>query len=161
MEGILLKERASDRNPKREAINSRISRAANEAGLPLSARSVIPNTRLAHELGKWAQSMGMGDEFHLAVFRTYFGNNKDIGKISILTDIADQLGLPKNEAQKVLDTRSFKDSVDSDWAWSLKVDPDVIPSFMINEKLYINPQKYELYEKFMADHYVKKRNPIQ
>jgi predicted DsbA family dithiol-disulfide isomerase len=160
MEGIKLKERASEPSPRTEAINARISLAAKEAGLPLSPRFIIPNTRLAHELGKWAQSIGKGDEFHLAVFRAYFGNGKDIGKISTLTDIADQLGLSKVIALEVLDKRSFKDNVDSDWTRSLKVDPDVIPSVMINEKLYINPQKYSLYEQFMAEHHVKKRNPI-
>jgi len=161
MEGIQLKERSSERNTRMKEINARISLAAKESGLPLSPRPIIPNTRLAHELGKWAQSMDKGDEVHLAVFKAYFGYGKDIGLISTLVDIAGQEGLSKNKAQEVLDKRLFKDSVDSDWTRSLKVDPDVIPSVMINEKLYVNPQKYELYEQFMADHHVMKRNPIQ
>ena len=156
-----MKERSLEQNPKFQEMNARLSRIAEEAGLPLSPRTIVPNTRFAHELGKWAESKGKGDKFHTAVFRAYFGQGEDIGKIPVLLDMADKAGLSKKEAQEVLDTRLFGSAVDTDWNRSLKVDPDVIPSVMINEKLYVNPQKYELYEQFMVDHHVRKRNSIE
>jgi predicted DsbA family dithiol-disulfide isomerase len=62
--------------------------------------------------------------------------------------------LPGKEAQKVLENRTYKESVDSDWSYSLEVDPEYIPTLNIHGKLLVNPQRYELFEQFMADNRV-------
>jgi len=139
-------------------MNARLMKTADEAGLPFGYRSMTYNSRLAHELGKWAESNGCGDVFHNAVFRAYFVDGKNIGDIQILMELINSLGLSRQEAEKVIETRAFKDAVDSDWSRSLQVDPEYIPSLMINGRLLVNPQQYRLYEQFMRDNYVEKRN---
>ena len=116
------------------------------------------NSRLAQELGKWAESKGKGDAFHDAVFRAYFADGKNIGKIQILVDLAVSVGLSGNEAQKVLQTRAFRTAVDFDWSRSLEIDPELVPTLMINGRMLVNPQKYELFEQFMISNKVKRRN---
>ena len=62
--------------------------AANAASLPLGERSYTYRSRLAHELGKWSESQGKDHEFHQTVFKAYFVDGKNIGKIPILIDLA-------------------------------------------------------------------------
>ena len=132
--------------------------AANATSLPLGERSYTYRSRLAHELGKWSESQGKGHEFHQTVFKAYFVDGKNIGKISILIDLAYSIGLSATEAQKVLENRTYKEAVDSDWSYSLEVDPEYIPSLKINGNLLVNPQKYAIFEQFMNDNGVIRRN---
>ena len=137
---------------------ARWKKAADETHLPLGDRTMTYNSRLAQELGKWAESKGKGDAFHDAVFRAYFADGKNIGKIQILVDLAVSVGLSGNEAQKVLQTRAFRTAVDFDWSRSLEIDPELVPTLMINGRMLVNPQKYELFEQFMISNKVKRRN---
>ncbi|NIP49262.1 MAG: dithiol-disulfide isomerase, partial [Gammaproteobacteria bacterium] len=50
------------------------------------------NSRLAQELGKWAEQMEKGDAFHDAVFKAYFADGLNIADANILADIANSIG---------------------------------------------------------------------
>jgi hypothetical protein len=85
-------------------------------GLPYNAeRNMSYNSRLAQELSKWAESKGKSDEIHSALFRAYFVDVKNIGKVEPLVEITKEVGLPADEATDVLMSRSFKSAVDDDW----------------------------------------------
>jgi predicted DsbA family dithiol-disulfide isomerase len=137
-------------------MNVRLKQAAKEAGLPFGHRTMTYNSRFAHEVGKWAESRGSGDDFHRAVFTAYFAEGKNIGRVPVLMDIAGGVGLSRQEARRIIDTRAFAHAVDEDWSRSRQVDPEYIPSLMINGHLAVNPQQYDLFEQFMRDNHVKK-----
>ncbi len=122
---------------------------AREEDLPFGKREKTFNSRLAQELGKWAESRGMGDQFHDAVFQACLVDGKNIGKISVLVDLAESLGLPPLEAEKVLETRAFKTSVDRDWMRSETMRVRMVPTLIINGKSLVGAQKYEKMEQFM------------
>ena len=155
VDGLSLEEVFPDKDVKE--MNARLKKAANEAGLPFGFRTMTYDSRLAHELGKWAELKGHGDAFHSAVFRAYFVDGKNIGNIDILIELIKSLGLSHQAAEKVMTTRAFKDAVDADWSRSLQVDPEYIPSLMINGRLLVNPQKYSLFEQFMRENKIRKR----
>ena len=48
-------------------------------GLPYGNRTMTYNSRLAQELGKWADSQPGGEAIHDALFRAYFVDVKNIG----------------------------------------------------------------------------------
>jgi predicted DsbA family dithiol-disulfide isomerase len=74
-----------------------------------------------------------------------------------LVELAGFVGLSEGKAQEVLEKRSFTKDIDADWSRSLKVDPEYIPSLMVNGKLLENPQGYELFERFMQDNRIDRR----
>ena len=80
----------------------RLKQVAAELRLPWGMRTRTYNSRRAQELGKWAESLGKGDEFHLAVFRAYFADGKNIADISVLKEIAGTIGLDRQIAGPVL-----------------------------------------------------------
>jgi predicted DsbA family dithiol-disulfide isomerase len=140
---------------------ARLKQVAAAEGLPFGERRMTYNSRLAQELGKWAESQGKGDEFHRAVFRAYFGEGKNIGKIPVLLDIARSVGLPDKEAQTVLEQRTFKEAVDSDWHRSYLMGITGVPTFVINRQGVVGAQPYEVLELLMKAANVKKRQPDQ
>ncbi len=133
-------------------------KVADELGLPLGEREKTYNSRLAQELGKWAESQGKGDEYHNAVFLAYFVDCKNIGKIPELVDLAKSVNLPGKEAQKVLETRAFKEAVDLDWSRSHKMGVTGVPTLVINHRSVVGAQPYEVLKQLMDAGNVKKRD---
>jgi predicted DsbA family dithiol-disulfide isomerase len=138
---------------------ARLKQVAAAEGLPFGERTMTYNSRLAQELGKWAESQGKGDEYHKAVFQAYFVDGKNIGKIPVLLDIARSVGLPDKEAQTVLEQRTFKEAVDSDWSRSYILGITGVPTFVINRQGVVGAQPYEVLELLMKAANVKKRQP--
>jgi predicted DsbA family dithiol-disulfide isomerase len=114
-EGRELSELFAGREADIAAMQTRLSQVAAAEGLPLAARTRTYNSRLAQELGKWAESRGTGDPFRRAVYRAYFVDGSNIALVDELLRIAGSVGLPVDEARTVLAERSFAAAVDADW----------------------------------------------
>jgi predicted DsbA family dithiol-disulfide isomerase len=113
-------------------------------GLPYNAeRNMSYNSRLAQELSKWAEGKGKDDAIHNALFRAYFVDVKNIGKLEPLVEIAEQIGLPADEATDALVSRSFKDAVDDDWRRCAAAGVNAVPTFRAGRYLMVGAQPYE------------------
>jgi predicted DsbA family dithiol-disulfide isomerase len=140
-----------------ESVKARLMRVAREEGLPFGPRDKTYNSRLAQELGKWAESKGKGQAYHDAVFRAYFAEGRNIGKLPELLVLADSLSLPVEEARMVLEERPFKDLVDADWQRSYRMGVQAVPTFFLTGQLLVGAVPYEALEKFLIDSSVSKR----
>ena len=138
---------------------ARLRGVAESEGLPLGHRKMTYNSRLAQELGKWAESKGSGELFHKAVFHAYFVDGINIAKIPNLVEMAISIGLSGKEAQGVLETGAFREAVDSDWARSRENGVTAVPTFMMNRRTVIGAQSYEVLERFMKANHINRRNP--
>ncbi len=136
-----------------------MKKVADELGLPLGERKKTYNSRLAQELAKWAESKGKGDSFHDAVFRAYFVDGKNIGKVDELTALAKSIGLPEKETRSILESRSFRAAVDADWSHCGEMGITAVPTFVANGQGLVGAQPYEALEQFLKTFGVKKRNP--
>jgi predicted DsbA family dithiol-disulfide isomerase len=141
-----------------EQMMAHLRKTAADLGLPFGARKKTYNSRLAQEMGLWAESKDMGDPFHLAVFRAYFVDGKNIAKTSVLLDLAYSLKLDREEAETVLQARSFKDEVDADWFLSREEGITAVPTVVINGDKLVGAQPYAVLAEFMGTHGVRKRN---
>ena len=126
-------------------------------GLPFEAGDRLFNTRLAQELGLWAESSDRGEAFHMAVFRAYFVEGRNIAKIPTLLDLAESIGLPANEAEQVLVTGSFKAAVDEDWAISRALEITAVPTIVVNGNRLVGAQSYEALQAMVSSCGVNKR----
>jgi predicted DsbA family dithiol-disulfide isomerase len=119
-------------------------------GLPYNAeRDMSYNSRLAQELSKWAESKGKGDEIHSALFRAYFVDVKNIGKVEPLAEIAKEVSLPADEATDVLISRSFKVAVDDDWRRCTAIGVNAVPTFLAGGYLMVGAQPYQELERLI------------
>lgn len=132
------------------ARNQRMKVNMDREGLPYNTeRRWSYNSRLAQELAKWAETKGKAEELANALFRAYFVDVKNIGKVEVLARIADESGLPAGEANEVLTSRSFKDAVDDDWRRCATVGVNAVPTFLAGRYLMVGAQPYEELERLI------------
>ena len=159
-EGSTLEELFSGRPVDIKKILSRLRQVADELGLPLAERKRTYNSRLAQELAKWAESKARGDSFHETLFRAYFAEGKNIGRAEELVILAKSIGLPEKEARSVLELRTFKAAVDSDWSRSRALGITAVPTFVADHQKVVGFQSYEVLEQLLKACGAKKhKNP--
>ena len=138
------------RGPEIIARNQRMKVNMDREGLPFNPdRNMSYNSRLAQELSKWTEEQGKGDEAHDALFRAYFVDVKNIGKVEPLVEIAQGLGLPADEATDVLLSRKYKDAVDDDWRRCAAYGVNAVPTFLAGRYLMVGAQPYEELERLV------------
>ena len=119
-------------------------------GLPFNPeRAMSYNSRRAQELSKWAEEKGKGDEIHDALFRAYFVDVKNIGKVEPLAEIAQSVGLPPDEATDVLLSHKYKEAVDEDWRRCAAYGVNAGPTFLAGKYLMVGAQPYEELERLV------------
>src|SRR5260370_23475442 len=111
--GRSMAEVYAGRNVDPEAMYQRMKGLMDAEGLPYGRRTHTYNSRLAQELGKWADTQPGGPAIHDKLYKAYFVEAKNIGDVELLVEIAQSVGLPAEEARAVLEERRFKDEVDA------------------------------------------------
>lgn len=125
-------------------------RARMEAeGLPYGERSRTYNSRLAQELGAWADTQPDGDAIHDALFRAYFVDARDISDPEVLVAIAKAVGLPEGGAREVIEKRTHKAAIDADWEKSHRYGVTGVPTFVIGNNGVVGAQPYEALEQLV------------
>jgi len=157
-DGLTFEELFAGRNLDIGQMMQRLRKVARDLGLHLGERKRTYNSRLAQELSKWAESRGYGEQFHETMFRAYFVEGINIGKPNELVRLAGSIGLPKDQAQAVLDARSFKQAVDADWKRSHALGITAVPTFVVNNAKLVGAQSYEALERFLVGEGGQKRN---
>jgi len=132
-------------------------RTAGELGLPFGKREKTFNSRLAQELGKFAEQQQKGEAFHNAAFRAYFADGLNIGLQSTLVELGASVGLPEEKVQEILEQRLFKDAVDKDWTRSHQMGVTAVPTFMMNGTSLVGAQPYEKLVQMMEANGVHRR----
>jgi len=135
-----------------------LKQVASGLGLPFGDRKMTYNSRLAQEVGKWAESRDKGHEFHNSIFRAYFVDGQNIGKINILVEVAESINLNGKEAQKIIQDRTYREAVDLDWKRSYELRITAVPTFLFNHQVIVGAQKHEALEKLLISNNVKRRH---
>jgi predicted DsbA family dithiol-disulfide isomerase len=118
-------------------------------GLPYGNRSMTYNSRLAQELGVWADSQPGGEAIHDALFKAYFVDGRNIGDPEMLVEIASSVGLPAGAAREVIEKRTHQTAVDADWARSHQYGITGVPTFVIGTNGIVGAQPYEALEQLV------------
>ena len=132
-----------------EPVRQRLKSLMAEAGLPYGERTHTYNSRLAQELGAWADTQPGSDAIHDALYRAYFVDAINISDIDALVAIAGLIGLDTAAAREVLDTRAFAATVDADWERSRATGVTGVPTFYASDLVVVGCQPYETLEKFV------------
>jgi len=132
------------------AMHNRMQRLMEAEGLPYCTRTHTYNSRLAQELGKWADQQPGFEAIHAALYRAYFAEGRNIGDLDILVDIAQSVELPADKARAVLRERRFKGAIDADWAKSRKYGVTGVPTFMCGDSRAVGAQPYEVLEQLVS-----------
>ena len=88
------------------------------------------NTRLAQELGAWADTQPGGEAVHDALFKAAFGHGRNLADEEVLVDVAQACGLDPILARAVLVERRFQAAVDADWQLAREGGVRAVPTFV-------------------------------
>jgi predicted DsbA family dithiol-disulfide isomerase len=148
-EGVSLEELFAGRNIDVEAMYARMKHLMNEEGLPYSKRTHTYNSRLAQELGKWADTQAGGEAIHDALFKAYFVEGRNVGDVETLVEIAASVGLPAEDARRVLTDRTFSAAIDADWRKSGAYGITGVPTFVAGGYGVVGAQPYEVLQRLI------------
>ena len=148
-EGIRIEELFAGRDLDLDAMYQRMKALMDAEGLPYGQRTRTYNSRLAQELGKWADTQPQGGAIHEALYKAYFVDGKNIGDVEVLVEIAAGVGLPADAARAVLAERSFKAEVDADWSKSRAYGITGVPTFVAGGYGVVGAQPYETLENLL------------
>ena len=149
-DGLTLDSLFAGRGVDVPAAHQRMVELMRAEGLPYGERTHTYNSRLAQELGKWADARGV-ESIHDILYQAYFVKNRNISDIEELASLAQSAGLPVDEAKDVLMGRRFKKEVDADWMKSRKYGITGIPTFVSGKHSLVGAQSYEALEKLVRN----------
>ena len=143
-EGVLLKDLFAGRGVDLDAMHARMKGLMDAEGLPYNRRTHTYNSRLAQELAKWADTKPGFEKIHEALYKAYFVDLRNLADKRVLLDVAQSVGLPVDEAESVLDNRTFKHEVDADWQKARQYGITGVPTFVVNGSKVVGAQPYEI-----------------
>ena len=136
---------------QRKAMHVQMKARMDAEGLPYGERTMTYNSRLAQELGKWADTQPGGEAIHDAFFRAYFVDTRDISNPEVMLEIVREVGLSVDAAREVLEKRTFKEAVDADWKLSREYGITGVPTFVVGRQGVVGAQPYEVLEQLVKE----------
>jgi predicted DsbA family dithiol-disulfide isomerase len=106
---------------------------------------IVPNTRLALEIGEAARSEDRHPAFHDAVMDAYWRDARDIGDVAELRAIAGEVGLTPAVVEAAIAERAFADAVDGSSTWAQQAGINAVPAFVFDSRvLVLGAQPHEV-----------------
>ncbi len=107
----------------------------------------IACSRPALEAAEYAKEQAKFDQFHLAVFKAYWEEGRNIGLRSVLRSVAEGCGLDGDELERCLNEGRYADRIDRQneeaRAWGI----NGIPAYVIGDQLVEGAQPYEIFQR--------------
>ncbi|MES2603917.1 MAG: DsbA family protein [Pseudomonadota bacterium] len=146
-EGLLISELL--RGVDLTAVHQRLYALMDELELEYGKRDKTFNSRLAQELGLWADTQAGGVRLHTLLYRRYFVHNENLADIDVLLATVDEAGLKVDEARAVLEERSFRHALDEAWERARRFQITGVPTFIAGGYQFSGFQPLDEMQKFI------------
>lgn len=103
-----------------------------------SDASRIYNTLQAHQLLYWAAESGKQTELKLALFSSYFTDQKNPDDIEVLIEAATKVGLDADEARAVLTDKRFETAVKEEEQLWISRGIKAVPAIVFNQQYLVS-----------------------
>ncbi len=132
-----------------EGFYQQIKTIADDYGLPYGKRDMTYNSRLAQELGAWADTQENGEALHNKLYEAYFVDNQNISDTRVLLNLIEQAGLDVEQGEQVLTQRLFSHEIDRHWQRAQGMGLSGVPTFVCDELYVVGHQQYEVLMRFL------------
>lgn len=126
-----------------EQAKSNVERMSEHYGIEMKWNDRSEHSRLALKGAKYAEEKGLGDEYHDAVFRAHFQEEKTINDPDTLVEIAGKLGLEEEGFRRALHSRKYEKMVLEETQEAQQIGVTGIPCFVAGNKGIMGAQSYE------------------
>lgn len=117
--------------------SSPINQRAKSLGLPLKARTRIPNSRRAHECTEFARSQGKEQAFHDGLITRYWSNAEDLHDWAVLEASAKDAGLDAARMKAEVEAGAWRQAVEEGVAAAHALGINAVPTFIVGDKFAI------------------------
>ena len=119
---------------------------ARQSGIVMRRPTLIPNTRKAHEATEYARDGGRLWEFQRAAFKAYWEDERNIGDVEVLADVAAACGLEVDGLREALADGRYAERVREQIEWGRAVGVTGVPTVVFNERFaVVGAQDYEVF----------------
>lgn len=118
-------------------------------GLQMTFNEKSKHSRFALEGAKFAEEQGLGDKYHNVVFAAQFQEYKDINDLNVLTELAVQSGLDKEEFRQALVSKKYEEAVLQDIEEAQRIGIPGVPYFIVEGRTAFGAQSYEDLERLL------------
>jgi predicted DsbA family dithiol-disulfide isomerase len=129
-----------------EMAMANVKRLADEDGITLKYSTKLPNSRLALFFSEYARINGKFDQFHKLVFDKYWKEGEDIGDLNLLLDLAESVGLNREELQSYIKSDHPLNELKKSSYELGRYGINGVPTFIIGGRFVIGAQPYEVFE---------------
>ena len=111
--GVVVTARAVAEEPGEELEErlSALAPLASELGVTLRLPALRPPTAKAHEAALFARERGRERPLREAIHRALWAEGRDVGRIDVLQELAEEVGLDPFDARVALDIDRYRDQV--------------------------------------------------
>jgi len=149
--GLTLEELFAGRNLDIPRMQAEMSQRMADEGLAYGTRTRTYNSRLAQELGCWADTQEGGSRLHDDLFAAYFVDDVNLADVERLVELVTAAGLEASDARAALDERRFATRVDADWARAAELGITGVPTFVAGTHGTVGAQAYEALERLVVE----------
>ncbi len=120
---------------------------AADSGIDMKRPPVIPNTRKAHEATEFAREYGDVLAFHRAVFHAYWTEERNIGEVEVLCEIAAECDLDADGLREALADGRYETAIEEQMEWARDVGITGVPTLIYNGRFaVVGAQDYEVFK---------------
>lgn len=103
--------------------------------IELPSISPQPHTHLAFEGYQYAREHNKALEYNDRMLRAFFQEDQDIGKIDVLTTLAEEIGLNGKEFKEALETRKYEIAHQQALEYGAQLGINSVPTFIIGDRI--------------------------
>ena len=109
-----------------------------EADLPYGPNpDLIPNSRLALELGEQARAESLQPAWQERAMAAYWSEGRDIGDPDVLRGLAVDVGITAEGVARALDERAWQATVDASTLKAQQIGANAVPAFVVDRRLLV------------------------
>ncbi len=112
--------------------NASVYPMAKSLGMALRLPPIQPRTRKALEAAEYAREESKFDEMHMALFRAFFEDGKDIGKGETLLEVGASVGLDREKLRAALEEERYTEKVLDDEQLALRLGVGSVPTMLVS-----------------------------
>jgi len=131
-----------------EMFIANVKKLADEDGLTIKSGGIMSNSRLALYISEYARKKGLFNQFHEIIMKKYWIEGKNIGDLSLLLELAESIGLNRDEIVNFIETDEPAKILKASTAELQNYMINGVPTFIIGDsKIVIGAQPYEYFER--------------
>jgi predicted DsbA family dithiol-disulfide isomerase len=135
-----------------EVFHDRTRELFERNGLVWNPSETVPNTRNPLRVTELARDRGVHDAFHDQLMEAYWERGENIADHEVLRAHAHEVGLDRDEVDRVLAGDDYLDRVQASTQQALSIGVSGIPAFLLDSRLLVlGAQPRAVFERALAD----------